>query len=334
MKSNTPLILLATPEMDDLAKRLHTNLSTKSECELGEVKKTTFANGEIKTKIVSNVRHKQVVLLHSLHYPDPNTALIVLLMTLDALTRASAESITLVLPHLCYSRQDRKDEPRAPISARMVANLIQVYSKVERIMTLDLHADQIQGFYEIPVDNLYGALVHRAHLKLQFHDDFQNLVIVSPDFGGVVRARRLAKFLGGNIPVYSIDKRRTGPNQVEVMNFVGGDIANKDIVLYDDLIDTGGSLVAAAKVARDRGAKSVRALATHGVFSPKDDVSAEERFATNALDVVITESIPRNESYHSSNHSWLTILPLHELLADALYRSVSMNGSISAMFET
>ena len=329
-----PIVLLATKEMIDLSGRIQQRLNKRdSRFELNETATTTFANGEIKTKIMGNVRHKEVFVLHSLHYPDPNTALVKLLMLLDALTRASVQSITLVLPYLSYSRQDRKDEPRVPITARMVADLIQVYTKVERILTFDLHADQIQGFYKIPVDNLYGALVHRSYLEKKFKGNYENLVIVSPDFGGVVRARRFAKLLSKNVPVYSIDKRRTGPNQVEVMNFIGGEINGKDIVLYDDLIDTGGSLIAAHNVAFEKGAKSVQAIATHAVFSTKEGITTEERFSKQGLKVVVTESIPRNLAYQAANQNWLTILSLDEILSEAIFCSTTSNGSISALFE-
>lgn len=329
------ITILAGESMKCVAKRVYERLKEKSDrFSYSEVEYIQFANKEIKPRISESVRHKEVYLFHSAYHPDPNTSLIELLLTADAVSRASAKSITLVMPYMSYLRQDRKDEPHVPISARVTADLIQSNPKVERILTLDLHSDQAQGFYQIPVDNLYGSLVHAEHFEKQYQGDYSNLVVVSPDHGGVVRARRFAKSLDESVPVYIIDKRRTGPNQCEVMNFIGGDVTGKDIVIYDDMIDTGGSMIAAAKVAKARGARSVYGCVSHGLFSSKDGEvgSTEKRFAESGLDVVVAESIPRSEEYLEQNKDWLTVLPLDELLEKAVYEASSVGGSVSSLF--
>ena len=332
-----PIVLLATSEMVDLARRICQRLNdgagTRGRFCLVEVWETHFANGEIKTKIPETIRRKEVYFLTSLQTPDPNTAVMRCLMTLDAISRASASSITLVTPFMSYTRQDRKDEPRVPITARLLADLIQVNRKVERVLTVDLHADQIQGFYTIPVDNLYGALVHRDYFRKKHQGLRNRMVVVSPDLGGVVRARRFARMLDPEIPVYSIDKRRPRPNQVEVMNFVGGSVEGKEVIIYDDMIDTGGSIIAAANEIRERGATSVTAVASHAIFSSKSGVPAEKAFADSGIQVVVTESIPRDEKYRIEHQDWLTVLPLDYLLGEAIHEASIGNGSISRLFE-
>ena len=324
--------IIASDAIKDVAKRTHEKLNGFG---YTEIEKTVFANGEMKTKITKPIRHKDIYYFHSMYHPDPNTSMVELFLSIDAISRASADNITLVLPYMSYLRQDRKDEPRVPISARMVANLIESNPKIERILTLDLHSDQAQGFYNIPVDNLYGSLVHAKYFEKKFKGDYSNVVVVSPDHGGTVRARRFAKSLDESVPVYIIDKRRTGPNKCEVMNFIGGDLTGKDVVIYDDMIDTGGSIIAAGKVAREKGAKNVYVCATHGLFSTKEGASetAEEKFKREGLNVVVTNSIPRSDEYYEENSSWLEAVPVEDLLADAIYESSRVDGSISRLFD-
>jgi ribose-phosphate pyrophosphokinase len=327
-----PIEIITTNAIEDLAKRSYDRLKTRDNAfQYAPIETTTFANQEMKPKVTDSVRHKDVYLFHSMYHPDPNSSLVEMLLSVDAISRASSDNITLVLPYMSYLRQDRKDEPRVPVSARAVANLIESNPKVERILTMDLHSDQAQGFYNIPVDNLYGSLVHAEHFREKFDGDYSNLVVVSPDHGGVVRARRFARALDESVPVYIIDKRRTGPNQCEVMNFIGGDIQGKDIVIYDDMIDTGGSMIAAYNVAKSKGADNVYACATHGIFSSKDGGSTEKRFAESGLEVVVAETIPRSEAYMAEN-TWLTAVPLDGILSDAIYESSRANGSISKLF--
>ncbi len=338
--SNNPVIVLALGSMAKIGRRIATALAKKDPNGFifAEVDMTQFANGEVKTTVPITLRHHNVYLIAPLQEPDPNTALMQLLIAGDSIRRASAESLTLVLPYLCYSRQDRKAAPREPITARLVADMIESNKLVERILTFDLHSDQIQGCYSIPVDNLYGALIHRKFFANKFGNDFRNTVMVSPDFGGAQRARRFAKLLSREIPVYTIDKRRSGPNQAEVMHFVGGDITGKDVIIYDDMIDTGGSIIAASHEATKRGALSITVAATHGVFSSKDGTSISKRFEKAIstglpLSVVITESIPRSKEFATDNQAWLTILPIDEFLAEAIYQAATVGGSVSSLFD-
>jgi ribose-phosphate pyrophosphokinase len=331
---NQSIEIIGSGEMETLARTVYERLKSFG-LDVGyqSVQYTTFANGEIKPKIPETVRHKEVYLFHSMYHPDPNTALVKLLLTNDALSRASVEGITNVLPYMSYLRQDRKDEPRVPISAAMSADLIQSNPKVGRIMTMDLHCDQAQGFYKIPVDNLYGSIVHAEYFREKYGGNFGNLVVVSPDHGGVVRARRLAKALDESVPVYLIDKRRTGVNKAESLHFVGGDISGKDVLLYDDIIDTGGSIINAANVARERGARNVYAVATHGIFSQNREMSGEERFRKACLEVIIAGTIPRSAEYLDQNKDWLKTLPIEDIFARAVYESAIVGGSVSKLFE-
>lgn len=337
---NKPVVVLTIGSMRDIGQRIATRLSTMEPngFTYAEVDVTRFANGELKTTIPVTLRHCDVYLIAPLQEPDPNIALMLLLITGDSIRRASAQSLTLVLPYLCYSRQDRKAAPREPITARLLADMIETNRLVDRVLTFDLHSDQVQGCYSIPVDNLYGALIHRRYFAEKFNRNFSNVVVVSPDFGGAPRARRFAKLLSSEIPVYTIDKRRTGPNQAEAMHFVGGDITDTDVIIYDDMIDTGGSIIAASQEALNRGARSITVAATHGVFSAKDGVTVSDRFATVVdrglpIHVVITESIPQNPTFVHNNQAWLTVLPIDEFLAEAIYQAATVGGSVSSLFD-
>ena len=335
----TQIQIIAGKGMESIAQKTYAilteNEENKQKFGYTEVSYTQFANNEIKPKIPVPIRQKDVYLFHAGFHPDPNQGMMELLLTNDAISRASAKSITLVLPYMPYLRQDRKDEPRVPISAKLMADLVQTNSKVERILTMDLHCDQAQGFYQIPVDKLYGSLVHSAYFKEKYDNDFSNLIVMSPDHGGVKRARRFARTLDESVPVYMIDKRRTGANQCEVMNFVGGSVKGKDIIIFDDMIDTGGSMLAAYKVAKERGANKVYACVTHGLFSTKKGAqqSTEERFRDEGLEVVIAETIPLSQEYKEQNKNWLTALPIEGLLEKAIYQASKVGGSISSLFE-
>ncbi len=328
--------ILATEEMKEIAQRVYQLLKAKDSCfSYAEVDIISFTSKEFKPKITETVRHQEVYLFHSLYHPDPNSAFMKLVLTIDAISRASAKSITLVLPYMSYLRQDRKDESRVPISARLMANLIEVNRKVERILVMDMHSDQAQGFYNIPLDNLYGALVHKDYFEKMYKKDFTNVVVVSPDHGGVVRARRFAKYLDREMSIGIVDKRRSGSrsNKVETLHYLGPEIKEKEVILYDDMIDTGGSIIAAAAMLLAKGAKKVYACATHGVFSaPSEKITAEERLRTARIKVVVTNSIPRTKEYTKKNQDWLTILPIENLLANAVHESSKVGGSVSILF--
>jgi len=250
--------------------------------ELGRAAVGHFSDGEVTIEIQQNVRARDVFVVQPTCAPT-NEHLMELLLMVDALKRASARRITAVMPYFGYARQDRRPRStRVPISAKVVANMLEV-AGVNRVLTMDLHADQIQGFFDIPVDNIYASPVLLSDLK---NRSYENLVVVSPDVGGVVRARALAKQLGCDLAI--IDKRRPKANVSEVMHIIG-EIDGRNCVIMDDMIDTAGTLVKAAEVLKERGAKSVFAYCTHPVFSGP----AVERIRNSQLDeVVITNTIP------------------------------------------
>ena len=265
-----------------LAQEIATSLGV----ELGRAHVGRFSDGEVTVEIQQNVRARDVFVVQSTCAPT-NENLMELLIMVDALKRASARRITAVVPYFGYARQDRRPRStRVPISAKVVANLLETVG-VERVLTMDLHADQIQGFFDIPVDNIYASPVLLSDLKSK---NYKDLVVVSPDVGGVVRARALAKQLGCDLAI--IDKRRPSANVSEVMHVIG-EIEGRNCVIMDDMIDTAGTLVKAAEVLKERGAKSVYAYCTHAVFSGP----AIERIAGSALDeVVITNTIPLTDA--------------------------------------
>ena len=254
--------------------------------ELGKAHIGRFSDGEVTVEIQQNVRARDIFVVQSTCSPT-NENLMELLILVDALKRASARRITAVMPYFGYARQDRRPRStRVPISAKVVANLLETVG-VERVLTMDLHADQIQGFFDIPVDNIYASPVLLSDLKSR---DYPELVVVSPDVGGVVRARALAKQLGCDLAI--IDKRRPKANVSEVMHVIG-EIEGRNCVIMDDMIDTAGTLVKAAEVLKERGAGKVFAYCTHPVFSGP----AIERIAGSQRDeVVITNTIPLGEA--------------------------------------
>ncbi len=280
-----------------------------------------FADEEVFVEIHENVRGEDVFVIQSTSYPC-NDNLMELLICIDALRRASAKRITAVTPYFGYARQDRKPGPRTPISAKLVANLITT-AGADRVLAVDLHAGQIQGFFDIPTDNLYGAPVMAADILSQ--GDHANLMVVSPDVGGVVRARALAKRLS-NAPLAIVDKRRDKPGVSEVMNIIG-DVTGKDCILIDDIIDSGGTLVNAAQALIDGGAASVRAYLTHGVLSGQ----AVERVNGSVLkELVITDSIQPSEATLASHK--IRVLSIAPLVGEAIHR-IAEESSVSSLFD-
>ena len=280
-----------------------------------------FADEEIFVEIHENVRGEDVFVVQSTSYPA-NDNLMELLICIDALKRASARRITAVVPYFGYARQDRKPGPRTPISAKLVANLI-TEAGADRVLAVDLHAGQIQGFFDIPTDNLFAAPVMAADIQARYGD--QDLMVVSPDVGGVVRARALAKRLD-NAPLAIVDKRRDRPGESEVMNIIG-DVSGRHCILIDDIIDSGGTLCNAAQALLDQGAKSVTAYITHGVLSG----GAVARVDGSALEeLVITDSIrPTDDAKDSQRIRILTIAPL---IGEAVRRSAD-ESSVSSLFD-
>jgi ribose-phosphate pyrophosphokinase len=279
-----------------------------------------FSDGEIQVEIQENVRGKNVVVIQSTCAPT-NDNLMELMIMIDALKRASASRITAVIPYFGYARQDRRPRSaRVAISARIVANMLQSVAGIERVLTMDLHADQIQGFFDIPVDNIYASPVLLADLQKQKSKD---LIIVSPDIGGVVRARAMAKQLGCDLAI--IDKRRPKANVSEVMHLIG-EVEGRHCVIMDDIIDTGGTLCKAAEALKERGAKGVTAYCTHAVLSG----GAVARIAASQLDeLVVTDTIPlTDEARQIKKIRQLSVAPI---LAETLSR-ITKGDSVMSMF--
>ncbi|PKB14214.1 ribose-phosphate pyrophosphokinase [Novosphingobium kunmingense] len=280
-----------------------------------------FADEEVFVEIHENVRGEDVFVVQSTSFPA-NDNLMELLICIDALRRASAKRITAVLPYFGYARQDRKPGPRTPISAKLVANLITT-AGADRVLAVDLHAGQIQGFFDIPTDNLYAAPVMAADILAR--SSGQGLMVVSPDVGGVVRARALAKRLN-NAPLAIVDKRRDKPGSSEVMNIIG-DVSGQHCILIDDIIDSGGTLVNAAQALIDDGAASVTAYLSHGVLSGK----AVERVTTSALkELVITDTIQATEEALASPR--IRVLSIAPLIGEAIHR-IAEESSVSSLFD-
>lgn len=280
-----------------------------------------FADMEVFVEIEENVRGEDVYILQGTAFPA-NDNLMELLILTDALKRASAKRITAVMPYFGYGRQDRKPGPRTPISAKLVANLIE-RAGVDRVMTLDLHAGQIQGFFDIPTDNLFAAPLFARDIQENYRAD--ELVVVSPDVGGVVRARALAKRLGPNVPIAICDKRRERAGQSEVMHVVG-EVEGMRCVLVDDIVDSGGTLVNAANALLASGATEVHAYITHGVLSG----GAVSRITNSRLKtLVITDSIMPTEAVRAARN--IRVLSIANLLGEAIART-ARNESVSSLF--
>jgi ribose-phosphate pyrophosphokinase len=279
-----------------------------------------FADQEIFVEVMENVRGEDVFVIQSTSYPA-NDHLMELLIIIDALRRASARRITAVIPYFGYARQDRKPGPRTPISAKLVANLI-TRAGADRVLTLDLHAGQIQGFFDIPTDNLFSVPVMTRDIKE--HHDLANTVVVSPDVGGVVRARALAKRIDAKLAI--VDKRRERPGEAEVMNIIG-DVDGHRCILFDDIVDSGGTLCNAAEALLDKGAESVVAYITHGVLSG----GAVARITASMLtELVITDSIEPTEAVKAAPN--IRVTPISSLLGEAIARTAN-EKSVSSLFD-
>lgn len=288
---------------------------------LGKADITRFSDGEIAIEIKENVRGKDVFILQPTCAPTNDNLMEVVLLA-DALRRSSAGRITAVIPYFGYARQDRRPRStRVPISAKVVADMLSI-AGIDRVVMVDLHSDQIQGFFDVPVDNLYGTPVLLKDLKQQSYD---NLMVVSPDVGGVVRARAMAKLLG-DADLAIIDKRRARANESQVMHIIG-DVSGRDCVIVDDIVDTAGTLCKAAQALKDNGARRVVGYITHPVLSGK----AIETIANSALDeLVVTDTIPLSEAAKACKN--IRQVSIASMIAESL-RRINNEESISAMFE-
>ncbi|MEQ8749702.1 MAG: ribose-phosphate pyrophosphokinase, partial [Amphiplicatus sp.] len=284
----------------------------------------TFKDGEVFVEIQENVRGEDVFVIQSTSFPA-NDNLMELLIIMDALTRASASRITAVIPYFGYARQDRKAGPRTPISAKLVANLITT-AGADRVLTVDLHAGQIQGFFDIPTDNLFAVKAFEKRIRDIHRGEVEDITIVSPDVGGVVRARSLAKRLDDR-PLAIVDKRREHAGVSEVMNIIG-DVKGRHCLLFDDIVDSGGTLCNAADAIMEKGAKSVSAYVTHGVLSS----GAVQRIAkaTAMTRLVTTNSICTTEEVAGCKK--IEVVSIADLLAEAI-RRIANEESVSSLFD-
>jgi len=307
-------IIFAGNSNPDLAKKICAYLNVP----LGGEKVKKFSDGEIQIEIDENVRSRHGFVIQSTCSPV-NENLVELLLMIDAFKRASAASITAVIPYYGYARQDKKVAPRVPISAKLVADMLTV-AGATRIITMDLHAGQIQGFFDIPVDNLFAAAVLIDYIRKNFNDD---LVIVSPDAGGVERARAFAKRLNANLAI--IDKRRDAPNKAKAMAVIG-DVAEKVVVILDDMVDTAGTLIEAADAIMRKGAKEVHASCAHPVLSGP----SIERIESSPLKtLVVTDTIPLRENAKACKK--IKVLTISELIGEAIIRSFR-GDSVTSLF--
>jgi len=307
-------IIFAGNSNPDLAKKISDYLNVP----LGGEKVKRFSDGEIQIEIDENVRSRHVFVIQSTCCPV-NDNLVELLLMIDAFKRASAASITAVIPYYGYARQDKKVAPRVPISAKLVADMLTV-AGATRIITMDLHAGQIQGFFDIPVDNLFAAAVLIDYIRKNFNND---LVIVSPDAGGVERARAFAKRLDANLAI--IDKRRDAPNKAKAMAVIG-DVAEKVVVILDDMVDTAGTLIEAADAIMRKGAKAVHACCAHPVLSGP----SIERIESSPLKtLVVTDTIPLRKDAKACNK--IKVLTISKLIGEAIIRSYR-GDSVTSLF--
>ena len=297
-----------------LAEKICGNLGVP----LGKASVTTFSDGETRVEINENVRGMDVFIIQS-SCPPVNVTLMELLIMIDAMKRASADRITAVIPYYGYARQDRKVTPRAPITAKLIADLITT-AGAQRVLSMDLHAGQIQGFFNIPVDNLFATPVLLDYMKKNFQDD---IVIVSPDTGGVERARAFGSRLGTNLAI--IDKRREGPNEAQVMNIIGH-VRDKKAIILDDMIDTAGTVVQAAAALKEAGAVEVFVCATHPVLSGP---AIERLEKSDIKEVVVTDTIPLHPRAQACK--CIKVLSVASLLSEAV-RRIYYNDSISSLF--
>lgn len=283
---------------------------------LGDIGVDRFSEGEVRVKINENVRGRDVFIIQST-CPPVNENLMELLIIIDAMRRASASRITAVIPYFGYARQDRKDQPRVPITAKLVANLITA-AGTDRVITVDLHAGQIQGFFDIPLDHLFAAPILIKYIKEM---NLENLVVISPDVGGIKMARAFAKRLGADLAV--VDKRRISGEETEVMNIMG-EVEGKSVVIVDDLVATAGSLVEAADAVRKKGAKKIYAGITHPILSDK----AIEKIDASVIEkLIVADTVP----YSDKKSKKIMVLSVAEILGEAIKR-IHSNESVSSLF--
>ena len=314
----TQYAIIASEPMKSFAQDVYNTLDGQGlPVMYADVHTLRFSSGEQKPVIQQNVRGRDVFYFHDLHSPNPSTSFMDLLLTLDGLQRASARSINLVSPYMSYMRQDRKDEPRAPISTAVISNALDGYRKLEEIVTFDLHAPQIEAAHmHRTIEHIPGRIVLAPYVKTHF--DVANAVIVSPDHGGEKRAEQFAIAVRGTNEIGVFSKRRSSQGVSKMVGYQGPDFAGKTVFVYDDMIDSGGSILDVSNYALEKGAAHVYAIATHGLFSQ----NAEERFAKSNVNVIVTNSIPRSTAYYDAHKSWLTAVSLEDTVATVITKMI------------
>ena len=336
--STKPITILASESTEAMGRAICDRLNQKTEtfnmARFVMVALKQFANHEFIATVTETIRHTDVYFLHSLHYPDPCTSLMQLLITNDALKRASARSITPVLPYMSFMRQDRKEHERVPITAKLIFDLIEANRCVKHILVLDLHAEQEQGFADGPVDNLTALKLHAKYFMEKYADLLPRIAVLSPDFGRAKYVKRFAKYIekhaGLQIPVIICDKDRFEANKSSPGGIIGSEYARDRVILMcDDMVDTGGSVLPLVSMLEQLGAERLFMFFAHGVLSMKDGITAESRLRATGAQVIITNSIPRTAAYEDENRDWLTILPLEDLLTESIYEAWIPGGSIS-----
>ena len=311
MSPHTPFLMFSGKNTRYLAEKICQSL----DCPLGQMNIEYFADGEFSVSYEESIRGRDVFLVQST-FPNSDNLMELLLM-MDAAKRASAHSIIAVIPYFGWARQDRKDKPRVSVGAKLIADILGV-AGLNRLITMDLHADQIQGFFDVPVDHLYASYVFLKHIKENFFLD--NLVIATPDVGGTKRASRYATYL--RVPMVICHKSRRYANEVDDMKIIG-DVKGKDVLLIDDIVDTAGTITKAANLMKENGAKSVRAMASHAVMSDPATLRVEQ---SSLSEIIFTDSIP-----YTKDCEKVTILSISEMFAEAI-RLVVMNKSINTLY--
>jgi len=324
-----PFEVVFSPWLEDLAKRIINRLDKNgARVSYSKMKYVTYPSREILPDVPQSVRGKHVYFLHDLQEEDPNIALMRYVLSADALTRSDVASITCVFPNIPYLRQDRREpDERASISAAVVLRLIEESSpRIRTIITYHMHVAQVTGFVRLPIANLPGYVDHIRHLRQERGEALAEAVIAAPDLGASKYARRIRKAVGSRYQIAIVDKERD-KGVTRALDVIGEPVKGRRVIMFDDIIDTGGSIIGAARRLQDEGALDVELRCTHGLFNG----DAIERFRSAGLRVVVLETVSRPQSFHDSERSWLTILPIDEMLSDAMHQTMQVGGSVSKL---
>jgi len=327
--NNEPFEVVFSPWLEELAKRIIDRLHKKGvQVSYSKMQYITFPSGEILPDVPQSVRGKHVYFLHDLQAEDPNIAFMRYLLSADALTRSDVASITCLFPNIPYLRQDRREpDERASISAAVVLRLIEESSpRLRTIITYHMHAAQETGFVRLPIANLPGYVDHIRHLRQERGEALADAVIAAPDLGASKYARRIRKAVGSRHQIAIVDKERE-KGATRPLDVIGEPVKGRRVIMFDDIIDTGGSIIGAARCLQDEGALDVELRCTHGLFNG----DAVEKLRGAGLRVIVLETVSRPRTFYESERSWLTILPIDEMLSDAMHQTMQVGGSVSKL---